>query len=60
MTIGIIRHWHVGNQRPALVLSMAIDSPGFALGFVIHTWGVRLMLLRWHVCFHWIDEGRTT
>jgi hypothetical protein len=36
-----------------LVVAMLAWRYSFNLGLVVHTWGLRLMLGWWHLCWHW-------
>lgn len=46
--------WMIGSPYYLSVFSLALSlGKSWAFGLVVHTWGVRLLLIRWHLCWHW-------
>lgn len=42
--------WSVGWPAANLRFACAIGNHSWNLGFVVHTWGLRVMLGWWHIC----------
>ena len=49
----VIPSRHVGRRWLEAPFAAVIETRRFSLGFVIHTWGLRVLLVRWHVILNW-------
>lgn len=38
--------------------SMEISTRKWAFGIQAHSWGIRVMVWKWHLCFHTNDRGQ--
>lgn len=50
MSVAIIKSWKVEKHNDVFIIHIGYKH--YDLGFQIHTWGIRLMLIWWHVCIH--------
>ena len=46
----ILKSWRVGKNNDLFILHVGYKQ--YDLGIQIHGWGVRLMLIWWHICIH--------
>jgi hypothetical protein len=52
VNISAVPAWHVAYS-PNFVCGLSIGLRHWRLGLYVETWGVRLMLVWWHVCLFW-------
>jgi len=50
MKASLVKHCYVLNGTAKF--SCLVETPWFGLGFKIHDWGIRLLLVTHHLCIH--------
>jgi len=50
MDIAVIRSKYVEKNNGLFITH--IGGKGFDFGLQIHSWGIRIMLIWWHICIH--------
>lgn len=50
--ISVVKAKHVW-RHPSPVFGIAISAGPYFLGVHLEDWGVRLMLVAWHLCWDW-------
>ena len=50
MRIGIVKSIDVCKDSGYFILHIGIKKHD--LGIQVHEWGIRLMIIKWHICIH--------
>ena len=50
MNIHILRSYQVGKDNSKFIFH--IGFKWYDLGFQVHKWGLRIMLVWWHICIY--------
>ena len=51
MSLNLVRAADVSGTQPSV--GFAVNVGPYSLGVNVHPWGLRLMLVVWHLCWHW-------
>lgn len=50
--IGVVKAKHV-MMSPLPLVGASVSVGPYFLGFHVYDWGIRLMVIWWHVCLTW-------